>query len=330
MKITIVSIVCLVIVALIVSGCANYIGISKKNAAKNLRAYLQREYDGKLTFRDLNRFFNTATMNPNIFSVLIYDKNIPEIEFYTHINVKTLLEDDMLPMYATADAITFDNLYQEALQNYKIRQAVITDFKNEIPEIIFSHDTIILNFDTDLSPEKLTKTITRFIGRLNQSFKALEGAYNMSLHIKTPEYPEGFLKIPLAIETQKYNSEPYLLSEAMVGFEALKTKIEANIQAKIDTDYPHFKISKNRKIIMDKSTLYKGAWLQYLDDTRVKNSNDGKWINPQKGLYVVYFDLQSLFIYRGEMLTEENDKLSSTEESQLILKTIEEEGLSVR
>ena len=330
MKTTILSVICILIVVLIVSGCANYIGIPKKKAASNLKAYLQREYDGKLTFNDLRLFFNAATMDPNMYTVHIFDKKIPEIEFYTHLNLKNILEDDSLPMYAKLDEMTFDILYKEALKYYNTKQVIIADFKNEISEIIFNHEVIELNFNINLSPEELNDITTRFISRLSQSINDLDSAYNQNLLIKTPQYPQGFITIPLEAKNFKYKIEPYFLSESMADFKALEKKIEANIQAKLDSTFPKYKINDNRKIFMDKSSLSKGAWVQYLDDKTIKNGGNEKWKNPQKGLYIVYFDLQSSFIYRGEMTTENNDKTSYDEELEQITNVIEAEGLIIK
>ena len=330
MKITIMSIICLIILVLIVAGCSNYIGISKKKASLNLETYLQREYNGRLVFSDLKRFFNAATMDPNMFSVLIYDKDIPEIEFYTHINVKEILENDTLPMYPISDLMTFDDLYQDAVKQYETRQAVIADFKNEIPEIFFSTETIELNFKRNLKPNELEDITTRFVVSLNEHFKELNTSFQFSLVIKTLTYPEGFIIIPLEIEDGKWQRKPYLLSESNSDFDVLKTMVHKNIQAKLETPYPYYKITEHSKIYMDKSSLSKGAWLQYLEDKRITNEGKGKWKNPQTGLYVVYFDLDSKFIYRGELLTEENDKMSYVKELRQIIETIEKEGIRTK
>ncbi|EGV43187.1 hypothetical protein BZARG_1063 [Bizionia argentinensis JUB59] len=325
MKIIILSGICMLILLLVTTGCARLAGgVSKKKAASNLEAYLQREYKGKLTFSDLNRFFNAATMNPNMFTVLIYDKQIPEVEFYTRIDVKKILINDTL---YTTENLTFNDLYKEAVKRYETKQAIRADFKNEIPEIDFTLGTIYLNFNDDLSPENLENVITRFIDRLNQSFEELNDAYKFNILIKTPDYPEGFIDVPLEVDDNKWHAEPFMLSENFGGFEALKTKIEIRLQAKLDSSYPHFKINMYKKVYLDKSSLSKGAWVQYLDDKRVVNNDKGKYVNPQKGIYVTYFDLESEFIYRGEMLTEENDKTSYETELRRIIEAIEEEGI---
>ncbi|MDW5289676.1 hypothetical protein [Formosa sp. PL04] len=330
MKITILSVICILIVLLILAGCANYIGIPKKKAASNLEEYLQRKYKGKLAFSDLSLFFNAATMDPNMYGVLIYDKDIPEIEFYTHLNLKTILENDTLPMYPIADAMTVDDLYKDAVKRYEARQAVKADFKNEIPEIHFSTEIIDLDFKRDIEPKELEVIVARFIDRLSKSIEELDSAYQFSLRIKTASHPEGFMIIPLEVEDSKWHANPMVLSEKAVGFDVLKTMILKNIQAKLETPYPYFKTTENSKIYMDKSTLSRGAWVQYLEDKRIVNNGIEKWKNPQTGIYVVYFDLDTRFIYRGELLTEENDKDSHGKELRQLIKTVEAEGIRTK
>ncbi|MBP1840540.1 hypothetical protein [Formosa algae] len=330
MKFTILTVICLVIIMCIVFGCAQYIGIPKKKAAANLEAYLQRQYHGKLVFSDLSLFFNAATMDPNMYGMLIYDKDIPEIAFYTHLNLKHILENDTLPMYPIADKKTVDGLYKDAVMRYNTRQAVIADFIDDIPEITFSTETISLDVKRDIEPQELYALITRFIDRLNQSFRELDTAFQFHLLLKTVTHPEGFVTIPLEIEDSKWQAKPMVLSEKAVGFERLKSMILEHIQAKLDTPYPYYKPTEHNKIYIDKSTLSRGAWLQYLDDTRIVNNGKGKWRNPQTGLYVVYFDLETQFIYRGELLTNENDTTSYREELMQIISTIEAEGIKTK
>jgi len=330
MKITIVSIICLIIIVLILIGCSNYIGIPKKKAAQNLEEYLQKKYNGKLGFSDLTLFFNAATMDPNMYGVLIYEKETPEIAFYTHLNLKHILENDTLPMYPTSDNMTVDNLYKDALKRYETQQAVRADFKNEITEITFSTETISLSFNRDIKPDELEDIVARFINRLNQSFETLNTGYQFRLLIKTSRHPDGFIIIPLDIEDSKRVDNSMVLSEKAVGFENLKTMILKNINAKLEVPYPYFKITENSKIYMDKSTLSRGAWIQYLEDKRIKNNGNGKWRNPQTGIYVVYFDLDTQFIYRGELLTNENDTTSYTQELRQIINTIEAEGIRTK
>ncbi|EPR74463.1 hypothetical protein ADIWIN_0564 [Winogradskyella psychrotolerans RS-3] len=330
MKITIISIICLLVLVLILAGCSKYIGIPKKKAARNLEEYLQNKYKGKLAYSDLSLFFNAATMDPNMYGMLIYDKDIPEIEFYTHLNLKNILENDTLPMYPIADAMTVDDLYKRALTRYETRQAVIADFKEEIPEIMFSTEIIDLNFKRDIEPNELEAIVARFIDRLSQSIEELESAYQFSLRIRTTSHPEGFMIIPLEVEDSKWHANPMLLSEKAVGFESLKTMILKNIQAKLETPYPYYKTTEHSKIYIDKTTLSRGAWVQYLEDKRIVNNGKGKWINPQTGLYVVYFDLDTKFIYRGELLTDENDTMSYREELRQIMDTVEAEGIRTK
>jgi len=330
MKITIVSIICLIIIVLILVGCSNYIGIPKKKAAQNLEEYLQKKYNAKLGFSDLTLFFNAATMDPNMYGVLIYEKETPEIAFYTHLNLKHILENDTLPMYPTSDNMTVDNLYKDALKRYETQQAVRADFKNEITEITFSTETISLSFNRDIKPDELEDIVARFINRLNQSFETLNTGYQFHLLIKTSRHPDGFIIIPLDIEDSKRVDNSMVLSEKAVGFENLKTMILKNINAKLEVPYPYFKITENSKIYMDKSTLSRGAWIQSLEDKRIKNNGNDKWRNPQTGIYVVYFDLDTQFIYRGELLTNENDTTSYTQELRQIISTIEAEGIRTK
>ncbi|MBI6120841.1 hypothetical protein [Salegentibacter maritimus] len=310
------------------SSCARLFGgISKNKAAKNIETYLQREYKDELDFKNLNRFFNAATMNPNMFSVHIYNKKIPEIEFYTHINAKNILVNDTLPLYGS-EKLTFNDLYKESINIYETKQAIRNDFKSSGLDVNFKIESIELIFKEDLTPQVLDNLIPKFMERLNQSYNELNSLYSQHLLIKTPQYPEGFIEIPLETHTNTWQIKDFLLSKKIQGFPSLQTKIEEKIGTNIREAFPYFKISNYRKIYLDKSSLSKAAWVQYLDDKRIKNDGEGKYQNPQKGLYILYFDLDTRHIYRGEMITDQNDTTSYEEEFNQIKNAIEAEGIN--
>ncbi|MEJ4089206.1 hypothetical protein [Galbibacter orientalis] len=311
MKTIIIIGLCLLGILLLFTNCAQIVGgISKKQASKNLEEYLEREYNGELTYKNLNRFFNAATMNPNSFSVHIYHKKNPDIEFYTHFDAKKILIADYIASYH----IEFNDLYQKALKYHEAKQAVIVDFKSDILDVKYGLAVIELIFKEALTSDTLEEIITKFVDKLNASYDVLNNGYEHSLLVKTPSYPEGFITVPLKLEDNMWKVHAFHLSENVTNFELFKIKIENNIQTKLELTYPYYKISEYRKIFLDKSSLSKGAWVQYLEDTRINNKENEKYQNPLKGIYIVYFDLESRFIYRGEMLTEKNDITTSNKE----------------
>ncbi|QDO94487.1 hypothetical protein FNB79_11095 [Formosa sediminum] len=326
MKTIIIIGACLLLILIICTNCAQIVGgISKKKAAKNIDEYLEREYQGKLTYKYLSRAFNTATMNPNSFFIHVYHKKVPEIEFYTYIDAKKIVTEE----YATSFKIKFEEDYQRQVEYYNTAQNIIADFKSDTLTVAFlDNETIDFNFNYEINSEALKVITTKFLKRLNASYEILNNGFSRKLLVKTPNYKDGLVSIPLQIEEEQHWSiDTYFLADHLIHADAFKTKILQNIQAKLDKQYPYYKIDDNKKVFLDKSSLSKGAWVQYLFDTRINTKEHEKYENPLTGIYIVYFDYDTNFIYNGEMLTETNGSVSYEVEIQNIHEALHNAGV---
>lgn len=310
---------------LILSGCSKYIGITKSQAKKNLIAYLERDFEDDLAFKNLNRFFNAATMNPDIFSVLIYNKEIPEIEFYAHLNLKTILDDTVLPLQA-GEQLTCQDLYQASKKRYKARQAVIKELQPDF-DIHFNYKEINISLNTQPTPDALNSILQRCVSILNQYHKALDHYNDFEVTIKTPEQPKGFVTFTLEDDREKWTRSPLQLSNNYSNYKNLKHQLTNYALNQIATYKTPYILAERQSIYIDTKTLSRAALIQYLDDSSIDNTNNGPWINPQKGIYIIYFDVYSNFIYRGELLTETNDTLDYDETLALIKTALNTEGI---
>ncbi|SDT00903.1 hypothetical protein SAMN05192545_2558 [Maribacter dokdonensis] len=330
MKTLIVIGVLLVLFFIFVSNFSRFMGgISTNKAAQNLEHYLEKEHKGELGFRELNRFFNAATMNPNMFTVVIFHKEIPEIEFYCHVNPKELLENDTLSYYGTEN-LKIADLYQRERKRYETRQKVKADFVNDIPEIKFENDRFEIFVPGEIETADLHDVIERFVARLNSVYEELDIPYTMSLFIKTEAHPDGFIDIPLENIENQWHPQMFMLSATMNDFAAIEKDIKQRIQTDLDASYPNYEIDDNyRKIILDKSSLSKIAWVQYLKDKTIDNDKNEKWQNPLTGLYITYYDIQTGHLYFGEMVSQENDNISYDETLALIKLKVEAEGIQM-
>ncbi|MEO8934910.1 MAG: hypothetical protein ABI295_11445 [Xanthomarina sp.] len=328
MKIIILAVVCLFILLFITTGCTRLVGgISKTKASHNLERYLQREYQGEVAFRALNRFFNASNMDPNMFSVVIYNKMKPEIEFICFLNAKNILVNDTLILNGL-DRVPFNHLYKKAIKSYEARQEIRSHFINEISEINFNTATIDLKIDHNINAEDLVALTARLINSMNRCYEELEIYFEIALHIITPEHPEGFIKIPLEVREYQWYPESFLLSENARGFQAIKTRIETHIQTDLLQSHPDFEIFNYRKIFIDQSSLSKIAWVQYIRDKNINNDGHGEWESPLKGIYISYIDLQSGKLYKGEMMPRINPNMPYNEELKEIKKLLEAEGIT--
>ena len=330
MKTLIIIGVLLVLFFIFVNNFSRFMGgISTNKAADNLEEYLEKEHNGELGFRELNRFFNAATMNPNMFTVVIFHKEIPEIEFYCHVNPKELLENDTLSYYGTEN-LKIADLYERERKRYETREKVKADFINEIPEINFENDRFEIFIPGEIKTAALHDLIDRFVARLNSSYEELDIPYTMSLFIKTEAHPEGYIDIPLENIENQWHLQMFMLSSKMSDFDTIEKDIKQRIQTDLNTSYPNYEIDESyRKIILDKTALSKIAWVQYLKNTTIDNDKNEKWQNPLTGLYVTYYDIDTGHLYFGEMISQENDKISYDETLELIKLRVEAEGIQM-
>ncbi|MBL7559538.1 hypothetical protein JAO71_06930 [Olleya sp. YSTF-M6] len=314
------------ILYLIVLGCSKYIGISTTQAKKNLKTYLDREFEDDVSFKHLNRFFNAATMNPNIFSVLIYNTNIPEIECYLHLNLKTILEDAVLPLRAT-EQLTCQEAYQASKQRYDARQTVIAALQPDF-DLQFDYKAVNITLDNQPTPEVLRFIMQRCVDTLNKYHTALNHYDDFEVTITTPEQPQGFVTFTLEDDRQQWTRLPLQLSVNYSNYNPLLARLTRYALQQIASLKTPYALAERHTIYIDTKTMSRAAWVQYLDDTSVDNTTQGPWINPQKGIYVIYFDLDSNFIYRGTVLTETNDTLDYTETFALIQSALTTEGIA--
>ncbi|MEP2280892.1 hypothetical protein [Maribacter sp.] len=330
MKILIVIGVLILLFIIFVSNFSRFMGgISMNKAANNLQQYLEKEHNGELGFKELNRFFNTATMSPNMFTVVLFHKEIPEIEFYCHVNPKEILENDTLSYYGREN-LKISDLYEREQKRYGTRQKVKADFINEITEINFENDRFEIFVPGDIESITLHGLVERFIARLNSSYEELDIPYTMSLFIKTETHPEGYIDIPLESMEGQWYPQMFMLSDTMNDFDTIENKIKERVQSDLDKSYSNYEIDENyRKIILDKTSLSKIAWVQYLKDTTVNNDENEKWQNPLTGIYVTYYDIDTEHLYFGEMISQENDKISYDETLELIKLRVEAEGIQM-
>lgn len=96
------------------SGWSLIGGVSKKQAEKNFSDFLTKNYPNELAFTNLKRFFNEGNMNPNMFSVEVYQINRPEITFVTFFDAKKIVgAKDIASDYL--DGPSFDQLYKQEI-----------------------------------------------------------------------------------------------------------------------------------------------------------------------------------------------------------------------
>ncbi|MEQ3664918.1 hypothetical protein [Olleya sp.] len=327
MRIVIILGICLFVLVILAKGFTRLVGgISKKQASNNLVQYLTREYKGELNFKNLNRFFNSGNMNPNMFSVRIYNANKPEIEFYCHINLKTILEDGGITM-SGLDVKTINDYYLEAIKRYDTRQAIKRIFKTEFSFIVFNNNSIDLTTDVNLESEALQLLLNKFITRLNYFYDDLDIYSDIALIIKTPNHPEGFIEVPLEFYDNKWSMSCFMLSDKATNFNIIESRIKRDLIKYLEQSQPNFEIYDSKKVYLDKNALSRAASVQYLSDKTVNNEGTVKYQNPLKGVYATYFDLETGHIYKGELITTKNDKISYDEELVLIKKTLQAEGV---
>lgn len=327
MRIAIILGIFLLVIVVLLSNFTRLVGgISKHKATSNLEAYLYKKYKDEVKYKWLERFFNSGNMDPNMFSVLIYNTKNPEIEFYCHLNLKNILEDDTLSMTGL-EKKTVNDHYLEAIKRYDTKQAIIRIFKTEISSIVFNHSSINLTFDANLQSDQLQMLLDKFVNRLNYFYEDLGLYSDITLIIKTPDNPEGFIEIPLEVYNSKWTLTAYLLSNNATNFKVIEKRITRDMINYLEQSHPDFEIYDSRKIFIDKTSLSRAASIQYLSDKNIKNDRTKKWQNPLKGVYVTYFDLETSHIYKGELLSKTNDKTTYDEALNQIKKAIQAEGV---
>ncbi|WP_417886660.1 hypothetical protein [Zunongwangia sp.] len=285
------------------SSCARLFGgMSKDKAAKTLSQYLEQHTKQKLGFTNLTRFWNEGNMNPNMFSVEIFDEQTPEIRFGLHFDAKLMNEKDSLKQ-GGFQTQSIQEQYNEVETDYRIKQGMIVDLKKQGIALDFDYYSAQLRFKNTPTPERLKETLTTLIARMNTHKSDLLSSNYFEFNIQTPPYSTAVLQAKTTSEeNEHWKLNSFSLNTQAEDYKLIEKSIEKETTYYLkQLDHP-YQIHPASKVYVNTDTFKEAVWIQFLsdasetDDTLVKRS-----MAPVTAVIFQYFNPETYHIIRTEL-----------------------------
>jgi len=285
------------------SSCARLFGgMSKDKAAKTLDRYLKKHTQQALGFTNLTRFWNEGNMNPNMFSVEIFDEQTPEIRFGLHFDAKLMNEKDSLKQ-GGFQTQSIQEQYNEVEANFRIKQRMIAALKKQGIALDFDYYSAQLQFKNTPTPEFLKETLTALIARMNTNKSDLLSSNYFEFNLQTPPYSTAVLQA----KTTSEENEDWKLTSLSLNTQAEDYKL---IEKSIEQETTHYlkqldhqyQMHPASKVYVNTDTFKEAVWIQFLsdaseaDDTLVKRS-----MAPVTAVIFQYFNPETHHIIRTEL-----------------------------
>ncbi|MEP0214447.1 MAG: hypothetical protein ABJD66_14600 [Cellulophaga sp.] len=269
--------------------------LSEKMATKNLNAFLNANYGTTLKHKDLYRFFNTATMNPNCFKAVIYEVENPKIEMYLTFDAGKIADQkDVKSMYP--DGLSFHQSYIQK-QEVVASQAVIEDKMLALGvSLKWSYDVVELVFDEEYSETEIAQKEQYFLDLFSKEDTDKFGYYH-SFNLKLMFLNDTYAGLIHHIE--KEHSEWVLkdikLNKDEVGFKSIDEDVKTTIHRYLKETQPKLILSNYFETLVNKSDFNRVIWVEYTEEKRTKieieEAKKGVYVSPINGYVVVYWNI---------------------------------------
>lgn len=269
--------------------------LSQKNAAKNLDAFLKANYSQKLSYKGLERFFNTATMNPNCFNAIIYETHNPKVEVYlTFDAVKILNQKDVKSMYP--DGLSFHKLYLQK-QAVVTSQAIIEEKMQPLGVCVeWSYNVVKLIFDKEYSETEVIAKEQYFLDLFNKEDTDEFGYYH-NFNLKLMFLGNTYTNLEHYVEQENnvWVLKDIKLNENEVSFIEIDKDVKTVINKYLKNTQPNLILNNYSGTLVNKSDFNRVIWIEYTEKKRtqreIEEAKKGVYISPINGYVVLYWNI---------------------------------------
>lgn len=269
--------------------------LSNKSAAQNLELFLKNNYGTTLKYKNLERFFNTATMNPNCFTVVIYEARNPNVEMHLTFDASKIVEQkDVASVYP--NELSFNETYIEK-QQVVATQAVISDKMKPLGvDLKWSYNFIELIFDKSYTENEVLEKEQFFLNLFAKEDTDELGYYHsFTLHLsfKDNEYP--LLKHFVEQKNDKWELKDISLNEEDKSFKEVSLLVNTVKNEYLESKQPALKLANYYGTLVNKVDFSRVIWVTYTEHKRTKKeleeAKKGVYVSPINGYVVVYWNL---------------------------------------
>lgn len=298
-------------IAAVIIGCFHscarlFGGMSKEKAANTLKEYLRKNEPQQLGFENLNRFWNEGNMNPNMFSVEIFEKGHPDLRFPLYFDAKLMKEKDSL-YQGSLHKKSIQEMYKEAKADYRIKQQLVAELKKKEVILDIDYSTATLKFNASQSPNFIKETLASLLKKMNQHQDSL--LYTSYLfNIQLPSI--STLEIQGITETQdkEWQFSHFTLNSKTKAYKALQNSIQQGIKKYLKNDGNAYQIHPYHRIYVNTNTFDEAVWIQCLSKRDESTKSEiAAYKAPILAVIFHFFDLEDQTIESTEILPLNDD-----------------------
>ena len=263
-----IAILTLLLVSCRQSGWSLIGGVSKKQAEKNFSDFLTKNYPNELAFTNLKRFFNEGNMNPNMFSVEVYQINRPEITFVTFFDAKKIVgAKDIASDYL--DGPSFDQLYKQEIAHMDALDLLRIQLKrHHVDLVIESYNTMNWSFIENVSEQELRTAIDNCIEVLNELKDKLNFYGDLKIQLIESNSKYEHLSFTITKENDFYELESIRCHQESLLYQRLQKLISKPPKSHGDYNEVFIPSEFSSVILINPSNYSELIGVQFYDDKK--------------------------------------------------------------
>ncbi|MDM1035985.1 hypothetical protein HX065_15185 [Myroides odoratimimus] len=296
-------------------------GMRKKKANRLIQEYLEHEFKGQLKAVEIRRFFNASNMNPNMFSVIIYDHQLAQVRWVLFFDAKILKNENRIEQ-GVSYAKPVKEQYQDALADYYTKEDIKLKMIDLDCRIDISYDSLTMTYLFNPNPNELKTKTKKLLYLLNQQKDALKINSIFTITIHLPTYNEDIFMIVIHSIEDSWQVKECLLKQETNYFKTLQEKLlpkRMDYLAGLDHLYSSHDFSL---LYVDTACFTKAVWVHLLIDTKeVEQEKNSYHKTPVTAALLETINLTNKVVTHREIvpITEPNSFISILEEIKPLL-----------
>lgn len=271
--------------------------VSKKVAAKNLHSFLERNYNNKLDYSDLDRFFNSGNMNPNCFIARVFEKENPKVELIITFDAKKINDQKDIPSDSPG-GLSFNERYLERV--LAVRK------QNEISELMeplgvtleWGYNEIIFSFKKEYTEAEIQKKEEYFLTLFNEEKSEILGYYHeIPLLLNIPPNTNISIEHNLEQVDSIWKLKNYRLHKKGGAFNHIKETVDTEINKYLKKSHLKQKTYDYYDSYINSNNFNNVLWITATETIKTKKEIEerekGVWVSPITGYIKVYYNSET-------------------------------------
>ena len=303
------TIAILAIIACCLQSCARLFGgMSKDKAATTLKKYLSKHINHPLAFENLNRFWNEGNMNPNMFSVEIFEKGKPDLRFPLYFDAKLMKEKDSL-YQGGLHKKSIEQMYKETKADYQVKQHLVAQLKKKDVILEMDYATATVKFTDNPSPHFIKETLVSLLKMINQHQDSLLYAGSLHFNVQLPSSAPQEIQAVTATPHEEWQFSHFTLNSKTKAYQPLQESIQQGIKTYVKTNANTYQMHPYRKLYVNADTFKEAVWIQCLSEREASNNSEmAAYKAPVTAVIFQFFDIEDQSIKSTEILPLDVDR----------------------